>query len=388
VTAAVAGQIHADAGLDDDRFRQVVRDWIVDNYPLPIRNSTRRVPFDVARPWYDKLNERGWLAPGWPVEHGGSGLSVGKRLILLEELERFGAVRINDMGVTMIGPLLIEYGTAEQQARFLPRILSGEHVWCQGYSEPNAGSDLAGLRTEAVLVDGEWVVNGEKLWTTRGADSNWMFALVRTSREGRKQEGISFLLIPMTSAGVSVRPIEDISGDRELCQTLFEDVRAPAENLVGEVGQGWAIANALLGFERITLGSPKHSQYALAQLTRLIERRAGWSDAALLDRFVQLKMDLEDHSALYRRFVDRLRAEGRLGADVSALKIHQTELYQRITDLSLEVAGEDAGRLGGQDGADETPGEQFLVARPTTIYGGASEIQRTILATRVIGLPR
>ena len=382
------GTPHPDLALADDDFRATVRSWIAKNYPLDVRHATRRIPFDRSRPWFDRLRERGWLAPGWPVEWGGMGLSPVKRLILTEELERFGAVRINDMGVIMMGPLLLLHGTEEQRRYFLPRILSGEHRWCQGYSEPGAGSDLASLRSEAVLDGDEWVINGEKLWTTRGADSNWMFGLFRTSRESRRQDGISFILIPMDSPGVTVRTLPDIAGDAELCQTLLEDVRVPRANLVGEPGKGWEIANALLGFERIGLGSPKLSEYALALLADLLSREGSWRKGAVLDRYVQLRMDLEDHSALYQRFVEKLRVGDELGPDVSILKINQTELYQRITDMLVEQAGHDAGLRGYLPGTSIPASEQFLSARPTTIYGGTSEIQRTIVAPRVLGLPR
>jgi alkylation response protein AidB-like acyl-CoA dehydrogenase len=378
----------ADAALPDDGFRIVVRRWIAEHYPLAIRNAVQRIPFETARPWYEKLQERGWLAPGWPIEFGGQGLSIAKRLILIEEQERFGTVRINDMGITMIGPLLIRFGTEAQRGFFLPRILSGEHVWCQGYSEPNAGSDLASLRTEARRDGEEWVINGEKLWTTRGTDSNWMFGLFRTSREKRKQDGISFILVSMDSPGLTVRPIRDISGDEELCQTRFDNVRVPAGNLVGEVGNGWTMANALLGFERINLGSPKLSEYALNHLGKLMAHYGRGSDAAVVDRYVQLQMDLEDHTALYQEFVEQLKQTGDLGPDVSILKLHQTELYQRITDMMLPLSGMNAGRVGAAPGTEIAVAEQFLVARPSTIYGGASEIQRNILATRVLDLPR
>jgi len=382
-------QAEADAALSDYAFRETARAWIAANYPLDVRNPPRRLRFREARPWYLKLSERGWLAPSWPVEHGGLGLPIVKQLILIEELEAFGAARLNDMGVVMIGPLLIRYGSDAQREYFLPRILSGEHAWCQGYSEPNAGSDLASLRTEAVRDGDEWVINGQKIWTTRGADANWMFGLFRTGKTGRKQDGISFLLVPMDSPGLTVSPILDISGDDELCQTFFDNVRIPAGNLVGEVDKGWQIANALLGLERIFLGLPKHSTYALSQLARLMRMTGADRDPAAVDRFVQLKFDLDDHIALYQRFVDDLRETGALGPDVSILKVHQTELYQRITDMLLSIAGEDAGLQHPIPESDGLfPAGQFLVARPTTIYGGTSEIQRNILATRVLGLPR
>lgn len=193
--------------LDDDTFRRVVRDWIAAHYPQRIRNPSHRLGREETREWYLLLSRQGWLCPGWPAEYGGMGLSAGKQLIMMEEMEDYGCARLPDSGVTMLGPLLIRYGDEAQRARFLPRILSGEDIWCQGYSEPNAGSDLASLRTEARLENGEWVVNGQKTWTTMGAEANWMFMLVRTERSTRAQQGISFLLVSMDSPGIEVRPI-------------------------------------------------------------------------------------------------------------------------------------------------------------------------------------
>jgi alkylation response protein AidB-like acyl-CoA dehydrogenase len=381
-------QVASDNELSGEEFRLRAREWIADNYPFEVRNSPKRVPFEVALPWYQALHARGWLAPGWPVEHGGQGMSSVRQLIITEELARFGAVRLNETGIVMIGPLIIHYGTDAQRAHFLPRILSGEDAWCQGYSEPNAGSDLASLKSRAERQGDEWVINGEKIWTTRGANCNWMFGLFRTSQEKRKQEGISFLLLPMDAPGISVRPILDISGDEDLCQVRFENVRVPADYLVGGVGQGWKMANAILGFERISLGSPKQSENALAQLNEVMRRVKAWDDPVSVSRYVQLRLDLEDHTALYQTFVDRLRDGGDLGADVSMLKINQSELYQRLTELTLLICEEDAGRVGALPGTDVSVGEQFLIARPTTIFGGTSEIQRNILAARVLGLPR
>lgn len=379
---------HPDLALSDEEFRGTVRAWISENYPLKIRHATRRIPFDTALPWWNELHRRDWLAPGWPVEHGGMDMPPIKRLILMEEIERFGAVRLNDTGIIMIGPLLMLHGTQAQREFFLPRILSGEHRWCQGYSEPNAGSDLASLRAEAVLDGEEWVLNGEKIWTTRGADSNWMFGLFRTSKEGRKHEGISFILLPMGAPGISVTVLPDISGDAELCLTHFENVRVPKGNLVGQPGQGWELANSLLGFERIGLGSSKLSEYALSLLDRLLDRAGSWAKPAVIDRYVQLRMDIEDHVALYQQFVARLKGGEELGPDVSILKIHQTELYQRITDMLVSVAGEEAGLQGQLPGTDIAVSKQFLYSRPTTIYGGSSEIQRNIVAMRVLNLPK
>ena len=203
-----------------------------------------------------KLREKGWLCPGWPKEFGGLGLSPAKQIILTEEYERHGCARTNDHGIVMLGPLVIKYGTEAQKQRFLPKILTGEHIWCQGYSEPNAGSDLAALRTEAVLDGDHYVVNGQKIWTTLAMDANWIFLLVRTDKNAKKQEGICFLLVEMDTPGITVRPIINLEMDDEFCEIFFDNVRVPKENLVGQLNKGWDMAKALLGFERISSAPP------------------------------------------------------------------------------------------------------------------------------------
>ncbi len=289
--------------MDDQAFRLTLRQWIEANYPQTLRNPPKRLHWRENRAWYLRLAERGWLAPGWPREHGGMGLSAARQLIMTEELERHGCARTNDHGVVMVGPLLIRYGTPEQKAFFLPRILAGDHVWCQGYSEPNAGSDLAALRTEAVADGGDWVVRGQKTWTTLANDANWIFLLVRTDKTARKQEGISFLLVPMDSPGITVRPIVNLDLHDEFCEVFFDDVRVPRANTVGEVNGGWTMAKALLGFERIFLGSPKQSAYALGRFRLLAERMGVWDDAVFRDRYTALRLDLEDLKCLHARFV-------------------------------------------------------------------------------------
>ena len=374
--------------LPDDRFRAVVRAWVEAEYPPALRNPPKRLHWRDNKPWYMALSAKGWLAPGWPREFGGMGLSAAKQLLMMEEFERHGAARTNDHGIVMLGPLLIRHGTPAQRAFFLPRILSGEHVWCQGYSEPNAGSDLASLGTTAVLDGEEWVVNGQKTWTTLADDANWMFALVRTDKAARKQDGISFLLVPMDAPGITVRPIVNIDRHDEFCEVFFDDVRVARGNLVGEANQGWAMAKALLGFERVMIGSPKQSAYALARLRRLAQRMGAWDDPAFADRYTQLRLDLADHAALYGTYVDMLRRGELPGADVSMLKLNQSELYQRITEAMLEVAGENAGLLEPMEGnRDLNPAGLFIQARPVSIYGGSNEIQRNILAKNVLGLP-
>ncbi len=374
--------------LTDEAFRAEVRSFVQANYPPELRNPAQRLHWEQAKPWYMTLSRQGWLAPAWPREHGGLGLSAAKQLILMEEYERHGVARTPDHGIILLGPLLIRYGTEAQKHRFLPRILSGEDIWCQGYSEPGAGSDLAGLRTEAVLDGDEWVVNGQKTWTTLASDANWIFLLVRTDKAAKKQQGISFLLVPLDQPGVTVRPIINLEMHDEFCEVFFDDVRVPKDNLVGQVNQGWTMAKALLGFERIFLGSARQSAYALSRLRQLAERMGVLDNPAFADRYTQLRLDLADHKALFEVFAEKLRSGETLGPDVSLLKIHQTELYQRITDAMLEISGEHAGLLDPIGGNRELhPSGMFIQARPTTIYGGTSEIQRGIIAKNVLGLP-
>ena len=374
--------------LPDETFRATVRAWVTANYPAELRNPPHRLHWDAVKPWYMALSAKGWLAPSWPREYGGMGLSAAKQLVMVEEYERHGVARMPDHGIVLLGPLLIRYGSDAQRERFLPRILAGQDIWCQGYSEPNAGSDLANVMTSAVLEGGEWVINGQKTWTTLASDADWIFLLARTDRAAKKQEGISFLLVPMDSPGITVRPIVNLELHDEFCEVFLDHVRVPAENLVGEVNQGWTMAKALLGFERIFLGSARQSSHALSGLRQLAERMGMADDPAFQDTYTRLRLDLADHKALFETFADRLRRGETLGPDVSMLKLHQSELYQRITDVMMEIAGENAGLLGPMEGNRELhPGGAFIQSRPTTIYGGTSEIQRNIIARNVLELP-
>ncbi|MBE9603756.1 acyl-CoA dehydrogenase family protein [Acetobacteraceae bacterium H6797] len=373
--------------LPDAEFRQVVRDWVEAHYPPHLRNPRQRLHFRENKPWYMALSAQGWLAPGWPREWGGMGLSAGKQLIMIEEFERHGCARVNDLGVIMLGPLLIAHGTEEQKRFFLPRILSGEHIWAQGYSEPNAGSDLAALRMTAELDGDEWVLNGQKTWTTLGNDANWIFLLVRTDKTVKKQAGISFLLAPMDAPGITVRPILNIDMHDEFCEVFFDNVRVAKDNLVGGLNQGWTMAKTVLGFERIAIGSPKLSSYALDKLWLLARRLDLLGDEAFQEVAARLAMELADLKALYETFVVRIKKGEMPGADASMLKLVQSELFQRITEVMMEVAGEEAGMLEPLSGnAALHPAGLFIQARPGTIYGGSSEILRTVLAKNVLEL--
>jgi alkylation response protein AidB-like acyl-CoA dehydrogenase len=389
MTAAVTPAEPEDLNaLDDETFRMVVRRWVEANYPPELRHPPKRLHWKDNKVWYFKLAEKGWLCPGWPKEYGGMGLSASKQIIMTEEFERWGCTRTNDHGIIMLGPLVIKYGTEEQKKFFLPKILTGEHIWCQGYSEPNAGSDLAALRTEAVEDGEDYVVNGQKIWTTLATDANWIFLLVRTDKQAKKQEGISFLLVPMDSPGITVKPIINLELHDEFCEVFFDNVRVPKKNLVGKINRGWDMAKALLGFERIFIGSPRQSAYALKGLRELAEHMGVWDDAEFRDRYARLRLDLEDMKAFYGVYVAKLRRGETLGPDVSMLKIYQTELFQRITDTMLEIAGENAGLLEPIEGnRDLNATGLYIQARPATIYGGSNEIQRNILAKNVLQLP-
>lgn len=389
-TKAVEAPDNADLNaLSDDEFRMIAREWFEANYPSELRYPPRRLHWDEIKSWYMQVSAKGWLAPSWPVEYGGMGLSPSKVLVFIEEQERWGVARAPDMGITMIGPLLIQHGTAAQREQYLPKILAGENIWCQGYSEPNAGSDLASLQCSAELDGDEFVVNGQKTWTTLAQDATNIFLLVRTDKSVKQQAGISFLLVDIESPGIAIRPIRNLAGDEEFCEVFFDNVRVPAENLVGELNSGWRIAKALLSFERIFLGSPKQSQYALLGLTKLAQGVDLFDDASFRDRFIRLKLDTLDLEAIYTRFAEIVRRGGTLGPDVSLLKIWATETFAALTELMIEAAGEHGAERGEIDlgaGAANVL-SQFYNARPATIYGGSNEIQRNIIAKHVLSLP-
>ncbi|MBI2800714.1 MAG: acyl-CoA dehydrogenase family protein [Gammaproteobacteria bacterium] len=376
-------------GLANEDFRAVIRAWFEANYPAALRHPSRRLHWSEVKPWHRQLCVRGWAAPAWPREHGGMGLSPEKLLIYIEERERWGVARTPDQGILMVGPLLMEHGTAAQRAMYLSKALSGEHIWCQGYSEPNAGSDLASLRTTADRDGDHFVVNGQKTWTTLAQDATHMYCLVRTDRSAKPQAGISFLLIDLTAPGITIRPIRNLAGHEEFCEVFFDNVRVPAQNLVGILNQGWTIAKALLGFERIFIGSPKTCQYALHRLEELGAALDLAADPVFVDKFTRLKLDVQDLESLYKEFADVVRRGERLGADVSLLKIWASETYQRLSECLLETAGEAGATLGTLDfnGTRMEVLSHYYGARPTTIYGGANEVQRNILAKQILNLP-
>jgi alkylation response protein AidB-like acyl-CoA dehydrogenase len=375
--------------MPEHEFRRMVRSFFQRNYPAHLRNMPHRLHWPEIRDWYYTLSRQGWIAPAWPSKFGGMGLPPDKLLAFIDEQEKFGVARAPDQGIVMVGPLLIKHGSPQQQQAFLSKILSGEHIWCQGYSEPNAGSDLASLRTEAIVDGDHFVVNGQKIWCTLAQDATHIFLLVRTDKTARKQSGISFLLVDLATPGVAIRPIRDIAGHEEFCEVFFDNVHVPLENMVGEMNGGWTIAKALLSFERIFLGSPRQSQFALAQLDQLARARKLFDDPAFVARFAEVQLDVADLAASYAHFAAIVKRGENLPASVSMLKIFATETYQKIGMLLVESANESAGQSG-----DTLIDEQrvnilapLFNATSATIYGGTNEIQRNIIAKQVLNLP-
>lgn len=377
------------SALSDDAFRREVRAFIEARYPPELRFLPRRVRMDEIRPWWNALHEKGWIAPNWPREWGGMGLDAGKMVIYLEELERHGVMRAADQGITQVGPILMKYGSDAQKAYYLPRTASGEIIWAQGYSEPGAGSDLANLQTSAAIDGDDFVVNGSKIWTSFADEATHIYLLVRTDREAKKQKGISFLLVDKKIPGITIRPIRNIAGHSEFCEVFFDNVRVPRGALVGMLNEGWTVAKALLGHERLNIGSPRRPQYALTRLELLARAKGLMDDAGFLDRYTAIRLDLEDLAALYSRYVEQVKRGEPLGHDVSQLKIWAMEAWQRLTDLLVETGAEDGVIEGAHDfnGVEIDFLAPFYYARSGTIYGGSSEIQRNILAKYVLELP-
>ena len=376
--------------MDDELFRSQWRAWIQAHYRSPLRDPLERLTGEPAREWLAAQWRDGWRAPGLATEHGGMGLQLRKQLIYQEELERHGVARPMDMGLRLLAPVLVRYGTPAQRERYLPRILAAQEVWCQGYSEPNAGSDLANLKMAAVDQGDHFVVDGQKTWTTMASDSDWIFLLVRTRKEARKQQGITFLLADLRSPGIRIRPIRTLAGDENFCEVFFDGVKVPKTQMVGAMGEGWTVGKALLGFERFSHGSPELVRHAYGVL-----RRTG---AALglqgSERYRQLlerhACDVADAGALYEQVCEVALAGGQAEDDFSMLKLFNAELVQRMAESATELAGQCGGVLGTAPGLGLAHDLEWLymISRPLTIFGGTAQVQRNLIATRALALPR
>ncbi|MBI05251.1 MAG: acyl-CoA dehydrogenase [Pelagibacteraceae bacterium] len=376
---------------DEKSFRTEVRGWISENLPDDLRGWSTRPPFDRAMWWHRALHSKGWIAPAWPRVYGGMEANLNEQIILKEEFARAGAPEISAQGINHVGPVLMEFGTDLQKERYLPPILTGEETWCQGYSEPGAGSDLASLRTRAD-IDGKYlIVNGSKIWTTWAHYSDWIYALVRTDPKAqRKQAGISFVMIELKTPGINIRPIKTITGDEEFAEVFFDDVRVPLLNLVGKLNDGWRVANALLAHERLGTANPQLLFEAIERVQKVARSTGAMDDPYFLEHLAEVNIDTIGFAAMFAHAAEIANAERSLGLDASIMKINGTELLQRICDLLLEAAGTDAA-LVDRINTDEGPIEiapLFMQVRRATIYGGSNEIQRNILSKKLLGLPK
>jgi alkylation response protein AidB-like acyl-CoA dehydrogenase len=389
----------------DLAFQQEVRTFITENYPESLRavqaegEEMSKEDFLV---WHKILAKKGWAAPAWPVEYGGTGWTPTQRFIWSEETAAADCVRLMPFGLSMVGPVIYTFGTPEQKAKYLPRIISGEDWWCQGYSEPGAGSDLASLRTAAVRDGDDYIVNGQKTWTTMAQHADWGFFLVRTDKDSKPQEGISFLLIDMKTPGVTVRPIITLGGEHEVNEVWLENVRVPGENLVYQENKGWTCAKFLLAHERTGIAGVASSKRGIEKVKEIARTEMDGDKPLLANAFfkrkvAELETDLTALEFTELRSLAGPNADKGPGAESSLLKIKGSEIQQRLTELTLEAVGHYGAPYfrGFGAGDNEHPigpdyahraAPTYFNTRKTTIYGGSNEIQRNIIAKMVLGI--
>ena len=365
-------------------FRDEVRAWLQANLPKDLAAKVadyEHLSKDDLLRWHRILAKQGWVAPAWPKEWGGTGWNVVQRYIFEEELGYVGGPPLIPFGLTMCAAVLLQFGTEAQKKRFLPRIYNGDDFWCQGYSEPGSGSDLASLKTRAVREGDFYKVTGQKIWTTLAHYADWIFCLVRTDPANQKrQEGISFLLMDMKTPGITVRPLILMDGGHEVNEVFFDEVKVPVENLVHQEGKGWTVAKYLLGHERMNTGRVGESKRQLAKLKTFAAPRL--HDMRFRDRLSRLEVELMALEITNLRFLDRMRRTGQPpGADVSMLKIKGTEIQQGITELMMQASDPAAS-----DEFTTSIRKRYLSMRKTTIYAGSNEIQRNIIAKMTLGL--
>ncbi|MEQ1498227.1 MAG: acyl-CoA dehydrogenase family protein [Novosphingobium sp.] len=390
---------------EDLAFRDEVRTFIADHYPAQLRGKQdegEELGKDDFLAWHRVLHKQGWVAPAWPVEYGGTGWTQTQRYIWSEETARADCIRLLPFGLSMVGPVIYAFGTPEQKAHFLPRILSGEDWWCQGYSEPGSGSDLASLRTKAERDGDEYVVNGQKTWTTLAQHADWGFFLVRTDPDAKMQEGISFLLIDMKSPGITVRPIITLGGEHEVNEVFLDNVRVPVSNRVFDENKGWTCAKFLLAHERVGIAGVASSKRSIERIKDIAKTEMEGDRSLLANPFfkrkvAELEIDLAALEYTELRTLAGMAAGRGPGPESSVLKIKGSEIQQRLTELTLEMAGHYGAPYfrGFGEGDNEHPigpawanraAPTYYNARKTTIYGGSNEIQRNVIAKMVLGL--
>ena len=384
----------------EEAFRQEVRDWVHAHLPKDISSKVHqglRLTRDDMQNWSKILGRKGWLGYGWPKQFGGPGWTAVQKHLFEEECALAGAPRIVPFGPVMVAPVIMAFGSSEQHQRFLPGIASGEVWWSQGYSEPGSGSDLASLKTRADREGDHYIVNGQKTWTTLGQYGDWIFCLVRTSHEGKPQTGISFLLIDMKSPGITVRPIKLIDGDCEVNEVWFDNVKVPAENLVGEENKGWNYAKHLLAHERTNIADVNRAKRELERLKRIAKAEGVMDDLRFRDEIARLEVDIVALEMMVLRVLSAEKS-GKQSLDIAGLlKIRGSEIQQRYTQLMILAAGPysipfiqeamDAGWQGVPVGALHCAplAASYFNVRKTTIYGGSNEVQRNIVAQTILG---
>ena len=399
VTGATSMELNLSS--EDAAFRDEVRAFIAENYPQEMRvpNPETDLTKEQMLLWHRILHKKGWIAPLWPKEYGGPGWSITQRFIFEQETTRAGTLPPLAFSVTMVGPVIYTFGNEAQKKKFLPRILSGEDWWCQGYSEPGSGSDLATVRTKAVRDGDHYIVNGHKTWTTLAQHADWIFCLVRTDPAAKPQAGISFLLIDMKSPGVTVRPIITIDGSHEVNDVFLEDVRVPVENLIGEENKGWTYAKFLLGNERTSMAGIGRSTRYIEKLKKIVKAEIPADDPAHLEfvrDIARVELDVLALEATELRVVAQMARGIDPGPAASLFKIRGTEIFQNITELTHRAIGNyglairehpvSANHFMPGPDYGHTASEKYLNARKLSIYGGSNEIQRNIIAKAVLGL--
>jgi acyl-CoA dehydrogenase len=386
---------------DLEKFRQETRAWLDANCPPEMRRPmaseedtfwggrNARFSSEAQRVWFERMRDKGWTVPHWPREYGGGGLDGEEAKIVRQEMAAIGARQpLTSFGISMLGPALLKYGNEQQKREHLPKIVRGEIRWCQGYSEPGAGSDLASLKTRAEDKGAHFLVNGSKIWTSYGDKADWIFCLVRTDFAAKKQEGISFLLFDMQSPGISTRPIRLISGYSPFTQTFFDNVQVPKENLVGELNKGWTIAKYLLTHERNMIGGMgTQRQTPLSQLAiKSIGLASGrLAEGTLRADIARFEMDAQAFALTMGRVMDEAKAGNETGAVSSMLKYYGTELNKRRAELAMSIAGTEGLKFDGQTQVDLAP--VWLRTKANSIEGGTSEVQLNIIAKNVLRLP-
>ena len=393
--------MHTNFSKDDIAFRDEVRKFFDDEFDSTLAKNLGDGHGDNYKEsiiaWQKKLYKKGWIAPNWPKEFGGTGWTDTQKFIYESERGLAGVPDVLPFGLKMVGPVIYTFGTQEQKDRFLPKILSSDHWWCQGYSEPGAGSDLASLTTSADYAGANYLVNGRKIWTSLAQYADWIFCLVRTSKGARKQEGISFLLIDMSSPGITVKPIITIDGRHSLNEVLFENVSVPVENLIGEQDKGWTYAKALLAHERTNMAEVADSKRMLTELKDKALKSMGGGRCLADDQVFQkqvsdVELDLMALEYTELRALASIAEKGMPGPESSLLKIKGTEISQQLHELHLKVAAHHGGAVALteerydeiQVGSDAR--NRYLYGRAATIYGGSNEVQRNVIAKAVLGL--